>query len=485
MKKLKELLKGVCIKEVRGNIEIGIRKAEFDSRKIGQDDLFIAQRGVNADGHRYMDKAVTAGAVAVVCEELPAECTDGITYVITDDSSSALGIIAGNYYGHPSQKLKLVGVTGTNGKTTTATLLYELVRYAGYKAGLLSTVCNYIGEEKIPSTHTTPDALSLNELMSRMVEAGCKYCFMEASSHSIHQKRIAGLDFDGAIFSNITHDHLDYHKTFKAYIEAKKSFFDHLPPGAFALTNADDKNGLVMLQNTQARKYTYSCRTSADFNAKVVEKHLDGTLLRLDGEEVWTRFTGDFNAYNILAVYATACLLGFPKQDVLTWISQLVPVSGRFETLMSASGIMVVVDYAHTPDAIENVLSTITGLKGKNNLAITVVGAGGDRDKTKRPEMAEAACRYSDRVILTSDNPRSEEPEAIIRDMLAGVKAEYQEKVQSVSDRKEAIRMAIAMASKGDIVLVAGKGHENYQEVKGVKHHFDDKEVVRAIFSSL
>lgn len=482
MKTLKELLVGV---PVEGGMEGGdtmVNAVHFDSRKVGKGDLFIAQRGVSADGHAYIAKAVAAGAVAVVCEELPEERQAGVSYWLTPDSSFALGVIAGNYYGNPSRRLKLVGVTGTNGKTTTATLLYELVRFAGKKAGLLSTVCNYIGDERLDSTHTTPDALAINCLLGQMADAGCEYCFMEASSHSIHQKRIAGLDFDGAIFSNITHDHLDYHKTFKAYIEAKKAFFDQLPAHAFALTNADDKNGLVMLQNTAARKYTYSCRTMADFNGKVVEKHLDGTLLKLDGDEVWTKFTGDFNAYNILAVYAAACLLGFPKQDVLTYVSRLIPVSGRFETLISVAGVMAVVDYAHTPDAVENVLSTIKGLKGKDNIVITVVGAGGDRDKTKRPEMAEAACRYSDRVILTSDNPRSEVPEDIIRDMQAGVKPEYLPKVTSITDRKEAIKVALAMASKGDIVLVAGKGHENYQEIKGVKHHFDDKEVIREIF---
>lgn len=485
MKELKELLSGVSIKEVHGDPGVCIENVHFDSRKIGLGDLFVAQRGVSADGHMFIEKALALGAVAVVCEELPQQLKEEMTYVVVADSSSALGIIASNYYGRPSQRLKLVGVTGTNGKTTTATLLYELVCLAGYKAGLLSTVCNYIGEEKIPSTHTTPDALAINAYLSRMVEAGCEYCFMEVSSHSIHQKRIAGLDFDGAIFSNITHDHLDYHKTFKAYIEAKKAFFDHLPSHAFALTNADDKNGLVMLQNTLAHKYTYSCRTMADFNAKVIEKRLDGTLLKLDGEEVWTKFTGDFNAYNILAVYATVCLLDFERGEVLKYVSMLVPVSGRFETLISSTGVMAVVDYAHTPDAIENVLSTIRGLVGKNNMVITVVGAGGDRDKTKRPEMAEAACRYSDRVILTSDNPRSEEPGDILRDMQAGVKEEDQGKVKVLADRKEAIYEAIRMASKGDIVLVAGKGHENYQEIKGIKHHFDDKEVVREIFDSL
>lgn len=482
MKQLKELLAGVCYTKIIGEENPGIHAVHFDSRKIGKGDLFVAQRGVSADGHAYIEKAVTTGAVAVLCEELPQKTVQGVTYILTPDSSGALGVIAGNYYDNPSRRLKLVGVTGTNGKTTTATLLYELVRLAGKKAGLLSTVCNYIDDQPIAATHTTPDALAMNGLLCRMVEAGCEYCFMEASSHSIHQKRIAGLDFDGAIFSNITHDHLDYHKTFRAYIEAKKAFFDGLPAHAFALTNADDKNGLVMLQNTAACKYTYSCRAMADFNCKVVEKHLDGTLLKLDGSEVWTKFTGDFNAYNILAVYAAACLLGFPKEDVLRYVSSLVPVSGRFETLMSPAGVVAVVDYAHTPDAVENVLSTIKGLKGKNNIVITVVGAGGDRDKTKRPEMADAACRYSDKVILTSDNPRSEDPEDIIRDMQAGVGEEYRLRVMAITDRKEAIKAAMAMASKGDIVLVAGKGHENYQEIKGVKHHFDDKEIVREIF---
>lgn len=480
--KLKELITGIDCKEVRGSVDIGIKSVHFDSRKIGAGDVFIAQRGVSVDGHAYIGKAVAAGAVAVVCEELPSQPEEKVCYVVVDDSSEALGKIASCYYGNPSQQMVLVGVTGTNGKTTTATLLYELVRLMGKKAGLLSTVCNYIDEEKYPSTHTTPDALEINSYMRRMVDAGCEYCFMEVSSHSIHQKRIAGLDFDGAIFSNITHDHLDYHKTFKAYIEAKKAFFDGLKKEAFALTNLDDKNGKVMLQNTVARKFTYSCRTLADFNGKVVERHLDGTLMYLDGSEVWTKFTGDFNAYNLLAVYASACLMGWEKEEVLRCMSMLVPVSGRFETLMSPEGVMAVVDYAHTPDALENVLSTIGGLKGKNNIVITVVGAGGDRDKTKRPEMADAACRYSDRVILTSDNPRSEDPAAIIADMQAGVKDTVRKNVLAITDRKEAIRTALMLASKGDIVLVAGKGHEDYQEIKGIKHHFDDKEVIREIF---
>lgn len=483
MEKLKDLLQGVVYEEIYGNLDIPVNAVHFDSRKVGKNDVFVAQRGVSVDGHAFIQKATEAGVMGVVCEELPAVLAEGVCYVKVADSSEALGKIVANFYGNPSRKMKLVGVTGTNGKTTTATLLYELVRLLGKKAGLLSTVCNYVDEEKCPSTHTTPDAVELNGYLKRMVDAGCEYCFMEVSSHSIHQKRIAGLDFDGAVFSNITHDHLDYHKTFKAYIEAKKAFFDGLKKEAFALTNADDKNGPVMLQNTAARRFTYSCRTLADFNAKVVEKHLDGTLLLLDDKEVWTKFTGDFNAYNLLAVYASACLLGLDKEEVLRCMSLLVPVSGRFETIISKEGVVAVVDYAHTPDAVENVLSTIKGLKGKNNVVITVVGAGGDRDKTKRPEMADAACRYSDRVILTSDNPRSEEPEAILADMRAGVKEEYKNKVLSITDRREAIRTALMLASKGDIVLIAGKGHENYQEIKGVKHHFDDKEVVNEVFN--
>ena len=462
-----------------------IRAVCFDSRKVGKGDLFVAQRGVHADGHVYIEKAVGLGAVAVVCEEVPEKRAEGVCYRQVKDSSEALGRIASLFYGEPSRKMKLVGVTGTNGKTTTATLLYKLAGLLGYKAGLLSTVCNYIGDCKSEATHTTPDALEINRYMKEMAEAGCTFCFMEVSSHAVHQKRIAGLDFDGALFSNITHDHLDYHGTFRAYIEAKKAFFDGLKKEAFALTNADDKNGAVMLQNTAARKYTYSCRTMADFTGKVIEKHLDGTLLQLDGREIWTRFTGDFNAYNLLAVYAAARLLELDPEKIPEGISLLTPVSGRFETLISQEGVVAVVDYAHTPDAVENVLSTIKGLKGKGNKVITVVGAGGDRDKTKRPEMADAACRYSDRVILTSDNPRSEEPAAIIADMQAGVQPEYRRSVLSITDRKEAIRTALMMASKGDIVLIAGKGHENYQEIKGVKYHFDDKEIVQATFNEL
>ncbi len=485
MKKLNELLVDVCVKSLQGNMDKEISHVHFDSRKIEHGDLFVALRGVNVDGHTFISKAVEAGCFAVICEELPQEISDEVTYIEVENTSEALGNIASNYYEHPSLKMKLVGVTGTNGKTTTATLLYEVARLAGFKAGLLSTVCNYIGDEKIASTHTTPDVLTINELMHQMVEVGCTYCFMEVSSHSIHQKRIAGLDFDGAIFSNITHDHLDYHKTFRAYIEAKKAFFDNLPAYAFALTNGDDKNGMVMLQNTIARKFVYSCHRLTDFNCKIIEKYLDGMLLKLDGVEVWTKFTGNFNAYNILAVYAAACLLGFAKDDVIKYISMLVPVSGRFETLLADNGVMAVVDYAHTPDALENVLFTIRGLVKKGNIVITVVGAGGDRDKTKRPKMAEAACRYSDRIVLTSDNPRNEEPESIIEDMQMGVKLEDRDRVNTITDRREAIDFAIRLAKAGDIVLIAGKGHENYQEIKGVKHHFDDKEVVHEVFSHL
>jgi len=481
--KLKDLLEGVIYRMIQGNLETEIASLHFDSRKVGEKDLFVAQRGVHVDGHVFIERAIAAGAVAVVCEQLPERLVEGVTYLEVDDTACVLGILAANYYGNPSRELKLVGVTGTNGKTTTATLLYELVRLLGKKSGLLSTVCNYIGEEQIESTHTTPDALELNALMRRMVDAGCTYCFMEVSSHAVDQKRISGLEFDGAVFSNITHDHLDYHKTFRAYIEAKKAFFDQLPSQAFALTNTDDKHGVVMLQNTMARKYTYACKRLADFNVKMLEKHLDGTLLLLDGREVWVRFTGDFNAYNLLAVYSVACLLGFEREEVLSMMSLLKPVAGRFETLLSKTGVMAIVDYAHTPDALENVLSTVEGLRSSGGAIITVVGAGGDRDRTKRPEMAVAACKYSDRVILTSDNPRSEDPAAIIEEMRAGVSESDAMKVLAITDRKEAIRTALLLAKPGDFVLVAGKGHENYQEIKGVKYHFEDKEIIQEIFN--
>ena len=480
--RLSKLLEGISCKVLNGDLEVEINAICFDSRKVGKGDVFVAQRGAHVDGHTYIDKAVMQGAVAVVCEEVTGEKHVGVIYVVVENSSEALGWMASRYYGEPSREMKLVGVTGTNGKTTTATLLYEMAKLMGEKAGLLSTVCNYVGEQKVPSTHTTPDALEINALMRQMVDAGCRYCFMEVSSHAADQRRVSGLYFDGAIFSNITHDHLDYHKTFRAYIEAKKGFFDRLPESAFALTNADDKNGLVMLQNTKARKYTYSYKRLADFTGKIIEKHLDGMLLNLSGSEVWVKFTGDFNAYNLLAVYAAARLLGdWDEAEIVRVMSMLVPVSGRFETMLSSQGVMAIVDYAHTPDALENVLGTIAGLK-RDGLVITVVGAGGDRDRTKRPEMAAAACKWSDRVILTSDNPRSEDPVAIIEDMRQGVSREDSDKVLSITDRKEAIKTALMLAHQGDIVLVAGKVHEDYKEIKGVKHHFDDREVIKEIF---
>ncbi len=481
--KIRALLSGVTTINCDYNADVEISGVQFDSRKVGVGDIFVAICGYNVDGHAYIASAVERGAVAIVCQMEPKERCSGVEYIVVENGSMALGIIAGNLYDNPSHKLKLVGITGTNGKTTTATLMYKMVRLMGHKAGLLSTVCNYIDNEVVPSTHTTPDPISINSLMAKMVQAGCEYCFMEVSSHSAHQHRIAGLDFNGAMFSNITHDHLDYHKTFKSYIEAKKLFFDNLGSEAFALTNLDDKNGLVMLQNTKAKKYTYSCKRMADFNAKVIERHLDSTLLELDGCQVWTKFTGDFNAYNLLVVYATSILLGFDKETVLENLSLLVPVAGRFETIVSKDGVVAVVDYAHTPDAVENVLKTLQTLK-RDNRIITVVGAGGDRDKTKRPEMAKVACELSDMVILTSDNPRSEEPMDILNDMMAGVPAECADIVKVVIDRAEAIKNAIDSANGGDVVLVAGKGHEDYQEIKGVKYHFDDKEIIRDTFNS-
>jgi UDP-N-acetylmuramoyl-L-alanyl-D-glutamate--2,6-diaminopimelate ligase len=482
--KLSELLQGVTCEVVQGDTSVEIAGVHFDSREVREGYLFVAQRGVHVDGHAFIDKAIASGAVAVLLEELPAGLAPGVVYVRCADTPAALGVVAANFHGNPSRAMKVVGVTGTNGKTTTATLLYELARLLGHPAGLFSTVCNYVGETRVDSTHTTPDALTITALMREMVDAGCRYCFMEVSSHAYDQRRVSGLAFDGAIFSNITHDHLDYHKTFKAYIEAKKAFFDNLPAGAFALVNADDKNGTVMLQNTRARRYTYACKRAADFTARAIERHLDGMLLSLDGREVWVRFTGDFNVYNLLAVYAAARLLEFDVEEVLPAMSRLVPVAGRFETLFSPGGVVAIVDYAHTPDALENVLSAIEKLKGEGSRVITVVGAGGDRDRTKRPAMAAAACRYSDRVILTSDNPRSEEPGAIIEEMYAGVATGERERVSKITDRKEAIRAALAEARHGDLVLVAGKGHENYQEIKGVKYPFDDKEIITNLFKS-
>ena len=481
--KLEELLKEIGAKQVCGPTDLDIREVHFDSRKIGQGDLFVALRGVNVDGHLYIEKAMEAGAVAVVCEQLPEQLHAGLCYVSVADSAFALGNILSAFFGYPSRKLKLVGVTGTNGKTTTATLLYELVRFMGKKAGLLSTVCNYVDGKQYPSTHTTPDPLELNQYLRLMVEAGCEYCFMEVSSHSIAQKRISGLKFAGGIFTNLTRDHLDYHKTVENYLKAKKKFFDDMPKNAFSLTNLDDKNGLVMTQNTRSKVYTYSLRSLSDFKGRVIESHFEGMLLDFNNHELAVQFIGKFNASNLLAVFGAAVLLGKKEEDVLLALSTLHPVAGRFDAIRSPKGVTAIVDYAHTPDALVNVLNAIHGvLEGKGKV-ITVVGAGGNRDKGKRPIMAKEAAKASDRVIITSDNPRFEEPQEIINDMLAGLDAEDMRKTLSIADRKEAIRTACMLAEKGDVILVAGKGHENYQEIKGVKHHFDDKEVLKEIFN--
>ena len=447
--------------------------------------MFVAVRGVTTDGHKYIPMVASAHVGAIVCEELPAQLEQGITYIRVEDTSEALGRLASAWYGHPSDQLRLVGVTGTNGKTTTATLLYEMAKLEGYKAGLLSTVCNYIQDRAIPTTHTTPDPLTLNALLSEMVEAGCDYAFMEVSSHAAQQRRIAGLKFAGAIFSNLTRDHLDYHGTVENYMNAKKMFFDQLPADAFALVNRDDKAGLYMTQNTKAKVYTYSLRSEADFRCKVLETRLDGTLLELNGREIEVRFTGRFNAYNLTAVYGASLLIGWDPEEVAVNMSRLVPVAGRFQTFRSESGVTAIVDYAHTPDALVNVLDTIRDVVGADGRITTVVGAGGNRDHGKRPLMArESACR-SDLLILTSDNPRDEEPESIISEMKEGLTAEELKRTLCITDRREAIRTALRMAEPGSVVLIAGKGHEPYQEVKGVRHHFDDREEVENAFKEL
>ena len=463
-----------------------INDVQIDSRKIKSGTLFIAVKGVAFDGHQFIDKAIEAGAVAVVFQESFIERKEGVVCVEVENSAAAAGLIAHNFFGQPSEKMKLVGVTGTNGKTTIATLLYKLFTSLGYKCGLLSTVENYIGDKIVAATHTTPDAISLNALLKQMVDEECTYVFMEASSHAIHQHRITGLNFAGGIFSNITHDHLDYHKNFEEYIRVKKSFFDELPSSAFAISNADDKRGTVMLQNTNAKKYYYSLRTVADFKGKILDNSLTGLVMVVNDQEVHFRLIGEFNAYNLLAVYGTAVCLDEDKQEVLRNLSMLTGAEGRFDYLLSKQDkVIAIVDYAHTPDALLNVLATIRKLKKGFEKVITVVGCGGDRDKTKRPIMAEVACEHSDKVIFTSDNPRSEDPAQIIKDMEAGVGAAARRKYISIVDRKEAIKTAISLASKEDIILVAGKGHEKYQEIKGVKNHFDDKEVVREMFEML
>lgn len=478
--KLSKLLEEIDPLEVIGETEKNIIGVHSDSRKVDKDSLFVAVRGVTTDGHRYIPVVASTHVGAIVCEELPTTLEKGITYVKVANSAIALGKLASAWYGHPSDKLKLVGVTGTNGKTTTATLMYEMAKMEGYKAGLLSTVCNYIQDRAIPTTHTTPDPLTLNELLAEMVDAGCDYAFMEVSSHAAHQHRIAGLHFKGAVFSNLTRDHLDYHGTVENYMNAKKMFFDMLGSDAFALVNIDDKAGMYMTQNTKAKVYTYSLRSEADFRCKILETRLDGTLLQLNGRDIEVAFTGKFNAYNLTAVYGASILVGFPEEEVAVNMSRLVPVAGRFQTFRSADGVTAIVDYAHTPDALVNVLDTIREIVGADGKITTVVGAGGNRDHGKRPMMAsEAACR-SDQLILTSDNPRDEEPDAIIADMKAGLTDDELRRTLCITDRREAIRTAIRMAAPGNVVLVAGKGHEHYQEVKGVRHHFDDREEVSA-----
>lgn len=481
--KVTELLSAIKVTHVQGVLPESVAAVEADSRKIKSDYLFVAVRGSQVDGHQYIDKAVELGATVVVCEDIPASCASNVAYVQVGNSAEALGRLASQWYGNPSNELTLVGVTGTNGKTTTATLLYEMFRLFGYKVGLLSTVCNYIDDEAVHATHTTPDPISLNALLRRMVDAGCTYAFMEVSSHSAHQHRIAGLRFAGGIFSNLTRDHMDYHKTVDAYLQAKKMFFDALPADAFALTNVDDKVGEVMLQNCRARKYTYSLRTMADFKARTIESRLDGTLVAFDGREVETHFVGRFNVYNLLAVYAATCLLGQDKEQTLINMSLLIPVAGRFQTVYSPQGYVAVIDYAHTPDALTNVLSTLRDVLNSGGRIITVVGAGGNRDKGKRPIMAREAARLSDELVLTSDNPRFENPDEILADMQAGLDAEAIKHTLAITDRRQAIRTAVRLAQPGDVILIAGKGHEDYQEIQGVKHHFDDREEVEKIFA--
>lgn len=481
MIQIDDILKGIDVISVRGNSDASVSGIEFDSRNVRQGSLFVAVRGGKTDGHDYIGQAVSAGAVGIICEKLPGTET-GACMIVVKDSAKALGLAASNYFGNPSASLKLVGVTGTNGKTTIASLLYKTFLRLGYSCGLFSTVCNYINEKEYPATHTTPDPMQLNRLLSEMVEAGCSYAFMEVSSHAVDQQRIAGLKYAGGIFTNLTHDHLDYHKTFDNYLAAKKKFFDTLSPEAFALVNADDRNGKVMLQNCRAKQFTFSLRTPADFKCTILEQGFEGMKLKIQGEEVWTRFVGDFNASNLLAVYAAAELLGAPRKEILTILSDLHSVAGRLEVIKSPDGITGLVDYAHTPDALINVITTLNKLRASGIQLISVVGAGGDRDKTKRPKMAAISAEGSDRCILTSDNPRTENPERILDDMEAGLTPDMRMKTLRIADRREAIRTAVMLAKKGDVILIAGKGHETYQEVNGVRHHFDDREELRRAF---
>ena len=482
--RLNELLKNVESLNIIGDVNVEITGVNIDSRRIEKGHLFVAIPGTVTDGHKFIPKAIELGAAAVLCEIIPEEDTAGVTYIKVASTEDAVGKVATLFYGDPSRKLKLVGVTGTNGKTTIATLLYNMFRKFGHKCGLLSTVCNYIEGEAIPADHTTPDPIELNRLLAQMVDAGCEYAFMECSSHAIAQKRIGGLKFAGGLFTNLTRDHLDYHKTFENYRDAKKAFFDGLDKDAFAITNADDKNGMIMVQNCKAQVKTYSTRTMADFKAKIIECHFEGMYLDINGKEVGVQFIGKFNVSNLLAVYGAAVMLGKKPEDILLILSTLKSVNGRLEPIHSPEGYTAIVDYAHTPDALENVLNAIHEVLNGNGKVITVCGAGGNRDKGKRPIMAQEAVKQSDKVIITSDNPRFEEPQDIINDMLAGLDQKQMKKVLSIVDRREAIRTACMLAEKGDVILIAGKGHEDYQEIKGVKHHFDDKEVVKEIFNS-
>ena len=484
MKNLRDILYGAPLKEVVGTTDVDIDSVVFDSRKAKANTLFVAIKGVTNDGHDYINDVIKNGCRTIICEHIDNR-VDEVNYYVVESSAKTLGIVASNYYDNPSNQITLVGVTGTNGKTTITTLLHQLFSNLGYKVGLISTVVNKIGDEEIPSTHTTPNPLDLNKLLALMVEEGCTYCFMEVSSHAIHQHRIAGVNFTGGVFSNITHDHLDYHGTFKEYIHAKKAFFDGLSSQAFALTNVDDKNGMVMLQNSLAKKSTYGIKSLADFKLKVLENQFSGLVLSIDGTEVWTKLIGDFNAYNLLAVYGVSQLLEQDRLEVLTELSKLGSVNGRFEYTISTTGITAIIDYAHTPDALENVLKTIGNIRTGNETVFTVVGCGGDRDKTKRPKMAEIACELGDKVVLTSDNPRTEDPNVIIQDMMEGVGGQHYKKTLSITDRREAIKSAISMAEPGDIILIAGKGHETYQEIQGVKHDFDDKAIVNELFIKL
>jgi UDP-N-acetylmuramoyl-L-alanyl-D-glutamate--2,6-diaminopimelate ligase len=477
--KIEEILNGIDVVSISGETNVVITSIEFDSRNITKGSLFVAVKGYKSDGHDFIGSVVSSGAIAVLCEVLPQNPDKNVCWIKTNNSAKALGIAASNFYGNPSSSLKLVGVTGTNGKTTIATLLYNMFIKLGYKCGLFSTVCNYINGKELPATHTTPDPVQLNHLLSAMVKEGCDYAFMEVSSHSVDQQRIAGLKFVGGIFTNLTHDHLDYHKTFENYLKAKKLFFDGLPAGSFALANVDDKNGRVMMQNTKARQFTFSVKGMADYRCGIIEQSFEGMGLRIQGEEVWTRFIGGFNASNLLAVYAASELLGAAPKEILTILSDLHSVAGRLELVKTESGISGIVDYAHTPDALVNVIDTINKIREGGVQLITVVGAGGDRDRTKRPKMAAISAEGSTRVILTSDNPRTEDPEKILDDMEAGITPDLKRKTLRIADRREAIKTAVMLANKGDVILIAGKGHETYQDVMGVKYHFDDREELK------